>query len=142
VQLQVLELQQQQGLPNKYRLNRWDAGQKSGILFKKGDIMYSRTIFKKVKQLFNDRSASTTAEVHSLIASTDTGLDGNPIGNNFSVTIQCTTGTMAFCFSTAITSTQGFHLFEHGTIDLKVKEKIYFCASSTTPRYQAIVWEN
>jgi hypothetical protein len=105
--------------------------------------MYDRPMFKKIKQIFEERVASTTAEYHKLIASSDTCLDASKIlGANFNLTIEATTGNITLGYSTSITSTQGYILTEGTSIDLKVPSAIYFCSASTTARFQAIAWDN
>lgn len=104
--------------------------------------MYTRGMFREIKQIFEERVASTTAEAHKVIASSDVTMGSSSIlGQKFDITIEATTGNITVGYSTSVTSTQGYILKEGSCIDLKVSAAIYVCSASTTARFQAIAWK-
>jgi hypothetical protein len=104
--------------------------------------MYIRPMFRKQKGFIPSKVASTTAEYHSKIASSDLSFDGNAFGANFDCTIEAISGSVTMTYSTAVTSTEGFALSEGTICDVKVENEIYLCSNSTAARYQAIIWES
>lgn len=96
--------------------------------------IFTRPMFKKVKTIIFENVASTSAGAVDTISSTD-------YGENFSVTVQCSTGTIYINPLAAATTTNGFALQENESLELKVENQLSIIGDSTTAAYQAIVWE-
>lgn len=92
-------------------------------------------VFRKFNTIIPETIPSTTAGVVDTIASSD------GYGENFDVTLHCSTGDIYINASTAATSANGFKLGEDQSIDLKVLSQLSILGGSTTAAYQLIVWE-
>lgn len=105
--------------------------------------MYTRNVFRKVRGIFAERLASTTANSISSISSSDTTLDSSILGNKFDLTVEATTGSVVIGFTTNVASTNnnGILLTEGSLIDLKVDSALYISSPSTTAKFQAICWK-
>jgi hypothetical protein len=106
--------------------------------------MYNRQMFREVRAMFSDRSASTSANVPSFIKSSDLTLGSSSIlGQKFDLTVEATTGTVYIGFTSNALSTNNnaIMLTEGSIIDLKVDSALYVSAPTTVPRYQAICWK-
>jgi hypothetical protein len=96
--------------------------------------MYTRTLFRKIKAIVFENVASTSAGAVDTISST-------AYGENFDITVNCSTGTIFLNPLTAATTTNGFKLAEGQALDLKVASSLSIIGDSTTAAYQGIVWE-
>ena len=97
--------------------------------------MYTRPIFKKIRTIIPEVIPSTTAGVVDTIASSD------GYGENFDVTVHCTTGDVYVNATTAATAANGFKLNEDQSLDIKVLANLSIIGGSTTAAYQCIIWD-
>ncbi len=113
--------------------------------------MYTRSMYKRIRSILGNTIASigTTAAFNSSsLNSTSlcsiTGWTTRPFGNNFTMTLYCSTGSVYVVPESTVepTSTNAFLLEEGESIDLKVSNFLSVKGSSTTAAFQAIVWEN
>lgn len=113
--------------------------------------MYIRSMFKKIRAIVPETLASTAASTDykpGLISSTKLctlpGTTTRAWGENFSITIQATTGAIYFLPDVAVepTSVNAFKLPEGYSIDLKIRSFLSVKGDSTTAQLQAIVWED
>ena len=96
--------------------------------------MYSRINFRRVKAIVFENVASTSAGAVDTLSST-------AYGENFDITVNCSTGTIFLNPLAAATTTNGYKLTEGKDISLKVKSSLSIIGDSTTAAYQGIVWE-
>lgn len=97
-------------------------------------VNFVRPMFKTVKAIIFENVASTSAGAVDTIGS-------SVYGENFSVTVQCSTGVVYVNPLVAATTTNGFKLTAGAALDLKVESALSIIGDSTTAAYQAIVWE-
>jgi hypothetical protein len=96
---------------------------------------HTRLQFRRAYQIIPVTVPSTTAGVVDVIGST------MGFGENFDLTIHCSTGTLYFNNTTAVTAGTGFKLNQDQSIDLKVKTNVSIIGATTLAAYQAIIWE-
>lgn len=98
-------------------------------------VNYTREIPKEVKNIVTERVASTTAGTPTILSSTS-------YGENFYVTIQCTTGNIYYSpLSTAPATTDAWKLEEGEKEILKIPSYLSLLGGSTTAAFQAIIWK-
>jgi hypothetical protein len=95
---------------------------------------FVRPMFKTVKAIIFENVASTSAGAVDTIGS-------SVYGENFSITINCSTGSIFINPLTAATTTNGYKLKENQSMDLKVESQLSIIGDSTTAAYQATIWE-
>ena len=115
--------------------------------------MYTRVMMRNMRSIVPERLAHSTAIgtstgwdmtiLNSSSLCSITGFTTRPYGENFSITIEATTGNLYLCPESTVlpTSTNSFLLAEGSLLDLRIKDHLALVGDSTTAKYQAIVWE-
>ena len=105
--------------------------------FLKGETMFGqhiRSSFRRIIAIIPEAIPSTTAGVVDTIASTD------GYGENFDITLHCSTGDVYINATTVATSANGFKLNEDQSVDIKIKTQLSIVGGSTSAAYQALIW--
>jgi hypothetical protein len=97
-------------------------------------IQHTRLEFRKVKGIVANSVVDSTAAENAVASS-----DG--YGDNFDVTLHCSTNDLWFNPTTVATSANGFRLNEDQTVDLKVLSALSVIGQTSDAAYQVIVWE-
>lgn len=102
-------------------------------------IIFTNEIFKKAKTFISEVAVSTTASVaNSALISINSTV--YTIGQNFPITIQCTTGNI-WLNSIGTATTNSFKLTEGANINLTVENALSLISDTTTAKVQGIIWE-
>jgi hypothetical protein len=95
---------------------------------------FVRPMFGFVNTVIPHTVVASTAGTARTLSSTD-------YGENFNLTIHCTTGVVFLNPSTVATSANGFKIAEGQSLDLKVSTGLSLVGLTTTAGFQGLVWE-
>lgn len=99
-------------------------------------MSWTKSSFRKIKNIIPITVASTTANAVSKINSSD-------YGAYMDLTISMSTGNAYIStLTTTLTSTNGFYIKEGDVIDLQVPDYLAIVGDSTTSAYKAIIWDS
>lgn len=101
--------------------------------------IFTKNQYKPVRFVIPEFMVSSTASVadSSTISINSTS---RAIGENFSVTLVCTTGTVWFNPLVTATTANGYKLNESDFVDLLVRQTVSIIADTTTAKVQALIW--
>ncbi len=110
--------------------------------------MFNRNAFKYIRSIVPEAVVSTDStsynatKLHTTSLCSAAGYTTRPFGQNFSVTIEATTGAIYILPDQLVepTSANAFKIPEGGIVDLKVRNYLSVKGDSTTAKYQAIIW--
>lgn len=103
-----------------------------------------RSILGNTVASIGTTAAFNSSSLNSTTLCSITGWTTRPFGNNFSVTLYCTTGNLYVVPESTVepTSTNAFIISEGESIDLKVNTFLSVKGETTTAAFQALIWDN